>query len=100
MKRAIIETRTKKAPGTWPKQGPDGYVAVQIVPDGVQPLTSLRGDVARKRGIEIVRCGEYYRNSTGPRSKYAAALKEAERIVQEINGTKRFKYYGTKRFSR
>ena len=87
MKRAIIETRSQKASGTWPKQGPDRYIAVQIVPDGVEALTSLRGDVARKRGIEIIRCGEYYRNSTGPRSKYASARALAERIASDINGT-------------
>lgn len=84
--RAIIETRSQRASGRWPKQGPDHYVAVQLVPDGVEPLTSLRYDVAAKRGIEIVRCGEYYWNSTGPRSRYAAAMKRAEEIAAEYSG--------------
>jgi hypothetical protein len=83
--KAIIEKRSQKASGKWPKQGPDHYVAVQIIPDGVEPLTTLREDVATKRGIEIIRCGEYYSNSTGPRSKYAAAMAKAEEIAAEYN---------------
>jgi len=83
--RAIIEKRSQKASGRWPKQGPDHYVAVQIVPDGVEPLTALRTDVAAKRGIEIVRCGEYYSKSTGPRSRYAAAMARAEEIAADYN---------------
>ena len=84
--RAIIETRSQKASGTWPKQGPDKYVAVQLVPDGVEPLSMLREDVATKRGIEIIQCGEYYYNSLGPRSKFAAAMRKAERIAAKYNG--------------
>jgi len=83
--RAIIEKRSQKPSGKWPKQGPDAYIAVQIVPDGVEPLTALRTDVAAKRGIEIVRCGEYYSKSTGPRSKYAAAMAEAQQIAANYN---------------
>ena len=83
--RAIIETRSQKASGKWPKQGPGRYVAVQIVPDGVVPLEALRSDSAEKRGIEIVRCGEYYWDSTGPRSRYAAAMRKAEEIAKEYN---------------
>ena len=80
--RAIIETRSQKASGrAWPSKGPGKYVAVQLVPDGVQPLEYLREDMAKKRGIEIIRCGEYYWNSTGPRSRYAKAMAEAERIA-------------------
>jgi hypothetical protein len=84
--KAIIETRSQKASGrAWPSKGPDKYVAVQIVPDGVQPLHSLREDMAKKRGIEIIRCGEYYWNSTGPRSRYAAAMKKAIAIAEDYN---------------
>ena len=83
--RAIIEKRSQKPSGKWPKQGPDHYVAVQIVPDGVEPLTALREDVAAKRGIQIIRCGDYYWNSTGPRSKYAAAMAAAQEIAANYN---------------
>jgi hypothetical protein len=83
--RAIIEKRSQKPSGRWPKQGPDHYIAVQIVPDGVEPLTALRDDVAENRGIEIVRCGEYYSKSTGPRSKYAAAMAAAKEIAANYN---------------
>ena len=83
--RAIIEKRTQKPSGKWPKQGPDHYVAVQIVPDGVEPLTALREDVARKRGIEIIRCGEFYGQSTGPRSRYAAAMARAQEVAAEYS---------------
>ena len=83
--RAIIEKRSQKPSGKWPKQGPDHYVAVQIVPEGVEPLTALRTDVATKRGIEIIRCGEFYGHSTGPRSKYAAAMARAEEIAADYN---------------
>ena len=84
--KAIIETRSQKASGrAWPSKGPDKYVAVQLVPDGVQPLDALREDIAKNRGIEIIRCGEYYWNSTGPRSRYAKAMAEAERIAAKYN---------------
>ena len=49
--------------------GPDIYIAVQEVPDGVEPLKALRADSARKR----VHFGEGYSKHRGPRSAYAAA---------------------------
>ena len=44
---------------------PDMYVAVQLVPEGVEPLKVLREDSAKKRGIEIIRCGDFYNGRTG-----------------------------------
>jgi len=82
---AIIEHRSQSPSGTWPKQGPDKYVAVQLVPEGVEPLTALRADSAAKRGIEIIVCGEYYWNSKGPRSMYAKAIAKAKQIVEDNN---------------
>ena len=35
-KTAYLEVRTQKQVGTWPRCGPDTYVAVQIVPDGAE----------------------------------------------------------------
>ena len=84
--KAIIEKRTQSPSGTWPKQGPDHYIAVQVVPGGVEPLKTLNRDAARRRGIEIIRCGEYYGRSVGPRSLYAKALESARGIAAKING--------------
>lgn len=84
--KAIVEIRSQKSRGTFPKCGPDRYVAVQVVPDGVQPLTVLRSDVAKKRGIEIIHCGEGYRQHTGPRSAFGQALESAKKLAEEING--------------
>ena len=80
--RAIIETRTQST-GSRRFSKPDAYVAVQLVPEGVNPLIVLREDSARKRGIKIIRCGDYYTKSTGPRSNYAKAMADAQRIVEK-----------------
>jgi hypothetical protein len=58
--KAYIEERSQHAKGTWPRSGPDRYVAVQIVPDNVEPLIILNRIVAAKRGIKIIYCGEGY----------------------------------------
>lgn len=86
MPTAFIEVRSQTIRGTWPKCGPDCYVAVQIVPDGVPPLRTLRADVAEKRGIRVIRCGEGYSHRRGPRSRYAAAMAVAREIAAEVNG--------------
>jgi len=83
--QAYIEVRTQPAKGTWPNRGPNKYVAVQIVPDDVKPLTVLNDSIARKRGIVIIRCGEGYHNRTGPNSMYGKALRKAQNIVNSIN---------------
>lgn len=59
------------------------YVAVQLVPEGVEPLEALRADLAERRGIQIVQCGEGYRRNDGPRSALGRARAEAERVVEE-----------------
>ena len=83
--KAIVEIRSQKSRGTFPRCGPDRYVAVQVVPDGVQPLTVLRSDVAKKRGIEIIHCGEGYRQHTGPRSSLGMAIAEAKSLAAKVN---------------
>lgn len=85
MKKAYIEVRTQSAKGIWPKRGPDVYIAVQVVPDGVARLTVLNQKVAQKRGIEIIYVGEGYSNRIGERSMYGQAMAEAEAIVAKIN---------------
>lgn len=63
--------------------GPDIYIAVQEVPDGVEPLKALRADSARKRGIRIVYFGEGYSKHRGPRSAYGKALAAARAYLTQ-----------------
>lgn len=63
--------------------GPDTYVAVQCVPDDVVPLAVLNSKLATKRGIKIVRFGEGYRKSSGPRSMLGRAVAAAEAFIAE-----------------
>ncbi len=83
---AYLEVRTQSARGQWPSQGPGMYVAVQIVPEGVERLKVLRHDVAAKRGIEIRWIGEGYYNRTGPRSSLGIAVAAGEELVAQLNG--------------
>jgi len=85
--KAYLETRSQSAKGSFPHQGPDTYVAVQIVPNGAKPLVALNRNVAAMRGIEIIYCGEGYRNrQKTSRSMLRAALEKGQRIVNEVNG--------------
>lgn len=81
--KAIVEWRSQHRKGTWPRQGPDYYCAVQVVPKGVQPLKVLRHDHARKRGIEIIYVGEAYGEFQGPRSRWKSVDDEAKEIAEE-----------------
>jgi len=84
--RAYLETRSQPAKGSFPNQGPDTYIAVQVVPNGVEPLTVLNRNVATRRGIKIIHCGEGYRDRQQTnRSMLGAAREEAQRIVDTIN---------------
>ena len=86
METAYLEIRSQHAVGTWPKQGPDTYVAVQIVPEGITPLKVLNNKVAEKRGIEIVYCGEGYKeNCKTQKSMLGAAIIKAKKIANKIN---------------
>ena len=85
MAKAYVEERTQKATGQWPRQGPELYVAVQVVPDGVVKLKALNNSVAEKRGIKIIYCGEGYGRNYGPRSAIYAARRKAEQIADRIN---------------
>lgn len=83
--RAVVCIRSQHARGSWPSSGPDKYVAVQVVPDGVEPLKSLDRRIAARRGIEIHRFGEGYWNRTGPTSSLGKAKTAAEAFAAEIN---------------
>ena len=62
--------------------GPDTYVTVQIVPEGVAKLTQLKRSVAEKRGIELVHFGEGYSKHRGSRSALGRAILAAEEFVE------------------
>lgn len=89
--KAYIEERSQHARGTWPHSGPDTYVAVQIVPDGVEPLQYLNRRAAERRGIEIIYCGEGYRNRCGSgRSRLDRARMKAAMIADQVNSSHTF----------
>jgi hypothetical protein len=57
------------------------YIAVQIVPPGVEPLRILNLARAEKHGIEIVYIGEGYRERNGRRSSYGKAIAAAKAYI-------------------
>ncbi len=84
--QAYLETRLQPAKGSFPRQGPDTYVSVQVVPRGVQPLTVLNRAVAEHRGIKLIYCGEgYAKRQKTSSSMLGAALEKGRRIVDVIN---------------
>ena len=85
MKTAYVEIRGQHSLDERWQGGPDTYVAVQIVPDGVERLKTLNRKIAERRGIEIRRIGEGYSEHRGPKSSLGKAIARAEKIAQEIN---------------
>ena len=87
MKTAYVEIRGQHSRGSSSNQfgGPDTYVAVQVVPDGVERLKALNRKLAEQRGIEIIVVGEGYSKHDGPRSSLGKAIARAEEIADEIN---------------
>jgi hypothetical protein len=86
MCEAYLEVRRQPAKGTWPRQGPDTYVAVQVVPSGKTRLAVLNHKAAANRGIKLVHCGEGYSDRQATtRSALGAALERAQRLVDNIN---------------
>lgn len=83
--KAYLEQRSQKAKGRFPKQGPNTYIAVQVVPNGIKPLVYLNKNFAKKRGIKIKYFGEGYSNRTGPNSMLYKALQEAKIYCDTIN---------------
>jgi hypothetical protein len=57
------------------------YVAVQVVPAGVKPLSILNRARAEKNGIKIVYAGEGYRERDGPHSSFSRAIAAAEAYI-------------------
>jgi len=83
---AMVEVRSQPALGSWPNQGPDTYVAVQVVPLGVEPLSVLNRSHAALRGIKLLYCGEGYRTRQATnRSALGSALKLAYELADTIN---------------
>ena len=61
--------------------GPDSYIAVVGVPEGVEfdpARTPLNRDHLARKGITVEKVGKYYHFSTGPRSRYASAMRVAQ----------------------
>ncbi len=84
---AHVEIRSQSPKGSWPAQGPDTYVMVQVVPAGVERLKVLNRKVAARRGIKLIHCGEgYHQRQQTNRSMLGAALEEARATAAEING--------------
>ena len=83
---ATAEIRQQPTKGRWPRQGPDTYVMVQVIPRGATPLVALNRHNAALRGIKLVYCGEGYalRQQTN-RSMLGAALEKAKRLTNLIN---------------
>lgn len=68
--------------------GPDTYVAVQIVPFGVEPLHLLNAKVAKARGIRIIYCGDgYRRNQATNRSMLGQAWILGRKVKQAVEQT-------------
>ncbi len=59
------------------------YVAVQIVPAGIEPLSVLKRARAEKSGIKIVYVGEGYRERNGPHSSFGHAIAAAKAYIAE-----------------
>jgi hypothetical protein len=88
VKKAYIEIRSQHSRGSSANMfgGPDTYVAVQVVPEGVDRLRCLNSTVAANRGIKIIYCGEGYRkNCMTSRSMLGRAIDKAESIANKIN---------------
>lgn len=80
----LIETRSKRAVGTWPRQGPNRYAAVvEITPgDLITPYRPSRSCLRDRAGVRIVPCGSYYSAHTTERSAYYSS------VVDTTDGTK------------
>ena len=78
-----LELRAKRSRGSGRGKfgGPDTYVAVQIVPDNVEPLYALNQKVAAKRGIKLVYFGEGYHKHSGKRSMLGQAIARAQAFI-------------------
>lgn len=87
MKRAYVEIRSQHSRGgSNGFGGPDTYVAVQVVPEGVEKLKCLNLEAAERRGIEIIHCGEgYSKHQATSRSMLRQAIARAESTAHEIN---------------
>ena len=88
MKTAYIEVRSQKSIGSGSGRfgGPDSYVMVQVVPEGVERLKSLQHRAAENRGITLHYIGEGYScNKSTTRSMMGRALAEAKVLADNIN---------------
>lgn len=83
---AFVVTRSQHSVGSSSGfGGPDHYVAVVLVPPGARFSTSepLNAGRLRTRGIRIIQMGEYYYGHTGPRSRYADVMRDADQFIAQ-----------------
>lgn len=80
--RYFVEERKQKSVGSCSKRfgGPDTYVAVIGVPDGVEAPYNLRQSTLHKRGISYKYFGEGYSNR---QATYRSALGRAQKAARE-----------------
>jgi len=84
--KAFVEIRSQSPVGTWPKQGPDTYVMVQVVSPNIEKLKVLNKKVAQKRGIKLIHCGEgYYNRQATTQSMLGSAIEKATQLADKIN---------------
>jgi hypothetical protein len=85
---SYVVTRQQPRRGTFPSQGPDVYVALVQVPEGVSfdpNRTPLQVSRLRSRGIEVTRIGEGYRKHKGPKSSLGQALRRAKELARRLS---------------
>lgn len=83
-----IHTRkqhAKKGKSGW--AGPDTYVAVTVMPEGVSlPSYALRRKSIENLGGRLIFIGEGYSGHFGPKSALGRAIAKAEAFVMEQGG--------------
>ena len=80
--RYEIAVRSQHAKNGARGRGPDHYVAVLEIPDGVEVPKCLNRHVLSVRGIKFYYIGEAYARFSGPRSRMGKLLAEAKEFIQ------------------
>lgn len=68
------------------RRGPDTYVAILIVPEGVTPPKAMNRTVLERRGCHLVEVGRGYARAGGPRSALSQARERAAAVVAAARG--------------
>lgn len=87
MQHYIVDRSIKAKRGRSGFSGPDRAINIVSVPEGVAfdpASTPLHVERLAARDIKVWRIGEYYRRSTGPRSRYALLMDEAQAYIHSM----------------